>query len=79
MLKPMMPQGTYLLWVDARELGIGSAKEMQRFMNAEAKVAFNEGSMFGDEGLGYVRINCACPRSVLEEALRRFVGAVNRR
>ncbi|TLS49180.1 pyridoxal phosphate-dependent aminotransferase [Paenibacillus antri] len=78
MLKVMPPEGTYLLWVDARELGL-NAKGMSQFMNAEAKVAFNEGSSYGDEGVGYVRINCACPRSILEEALRRFVGAVERK
>jgi cystathionine beta-lyase len=78
MLKVMPPEGTYLLWVDARELGL-DAKGMSRFMNAEAKVAFNEGSSYGDEGVGYVRINCACPRSILEEALRRFIGAVERK
>jgi len=78
MLKVMPPEGTYLLWVDARELGL-HGKPMQQFMNAEAKVAFNEGSMFGDEGNGWVRINCACPRSILEEALRRFVGAIERK
>jgi len=78
MLKPMMPEGTYLLWIDGRELGL-NAKEMKQFMYQEAKVAFNEGSTFGDEGEGFVRINCACPRSVLEEALRRFVAAIERK
>lgn len=77
-LRPMPPEGTYLLWVDCRELGL-DPKGMKRLMFEEAKVAFNEGSMFGDEGAGYVRINCACPRSTLEEALRRFVGAVARK
>jgi cystathionine beta-lyase len=78
MLRPMVPEGTYLLWVDARELGL-NAKGMQQLMNAEAKVAFNEGSVFGDEGAGHVRINCACPRSILEEALQRFTGAIERK
>lgn len=78
MLKPMTPEGTYLLWVDASALGM-NAKEMQQFMNGEAKVAFNEGSMFGNEGEGYVRINCAAPRSILEEGLRRFTQAIQRR
>ncbi|MCI3923071.1 pyridoxal phosphate-dependent aminotransferase [Paenibacillus sp. TRM 82003] len=76
-LKPMTPEGTYLLWIDACALGM-HGKGMQRFINAEAKVAFNEGSVFGEEGAGFVRINCACPRSLLEEALRRFCGAIER-
>jgi cystathionine beta-lyase len=78
MLKPMQLEGTYLLWVDARELGL-NGKGLQQLMNAEAKIAFSEGSVFGDEGIGYVRINCACPRSILEEALRRFAGAIERK
>lgn len=76
-LLPMEPEGTYLLWVDARALGL-DAKGIQRLMNAEARVAFNEGSVFGAEGAGYVRVNCACPRPILDEALRRFAAAVRR-
>ena len=76
-LRPMPPEGTYLLWVDCRALGL-DPQGMKRLMFEEAKVAFNEGSMFGEEGAGFVRINCACPRSILEEALRRFAGAAAR-
>ncbi|MNO00892.1 hypothetical protein D3C81_2208800 [compost metagenome] len=44
-------------------------------MYREAKVAFNEGSIFGTEGQGHLRINLACPRSTLTEALERFTRA----
>jgi cystathionine beta-lyase len=40
-------------------------------------VAFSEGSVFGKQGAGYLRINIACPRSILAEALERFALAVN--
>jgi cystathionine beta-lyase len=78
MLQPMVPEGTYLLWIDARALGLSSA-EMKRFMYSDALVAFNEGSTFGPEGEGYVRINCACPRSILQQALERFAQAIQRK
>jgi cystathionine beta-lyase len=71
---PMRPEGTYLLWVDCRGLGrdIPGLKEL---MYKQAKVAFNEGSIFGSEGEGYLRINLACSRSTLVEALNRFCRA----
>jgi cystathionine beta-lyase len=78
LLQPMVPEGTYLLWVDARALGLNAA-QMKHFMYADALVAFNEGSSFGSEGEGYVRINCACPRSILQQALERFAQAIQRK
>ncbi|MBO8172636.1 MAG: pyridoxal phosphate-dependent aminotransferase [Bacillaceae bacterium] len=71
----MRPEGTYLLWVDYRKLGL-TIDEMKQVMFKQAKVAFSEGSVFGDEGKGFLRINLACPRVTLEEALERFVVAV---
>jgi cysteine-S-conjugate beta-lyase len=77
MLRPMRPDGTYLLWIDCRGLG-KSVPELKQLMFAEAKVAFSEGSVFGaDEGSGYLRINCACPRPLLMQALERFAAAIN--
>ncbi len=74
-LVPMTPEGTYLLWIDARKLQL-SASGMKQWMYEQAKVAFNEGSMFGAEGEGFIRINCACPRSILQTALERLVRAI---
>jgi cystathionine beta-lyase len=73
-LKPMRPEGTYLLWVDCRALGL-DAQGIKDLMFRRAKVAFNEGSVFGSEGEGFVRINLACPRATLKEALERFTRA----
>jgi len=73
-VKPMRPEGTYLLWVDCRGLG-KDAKGLKELMFQQAKVAFNEGSVFGTEGEGYLRINLACPRAIVEEALERFCRA----
>jgi cystathionine beta-lyase len=73
-VKPMRPEGTYLLWVDCRGLGL-DVKGLKQLMFEKANVAFSEGSVFGTEGEGWLRINLACPRSILEEALNRFCRA----
>lgn len=73
-VKPLRPEGTYLLWVDCRQLGL-DIQGLKHLMFKEAKVAFNEGSVFGTEGEGWLRINLACPRSVVERALKRFSDA----
>jgi cystathionine beta-lyase len=70
----MTPEATYLLWIDCRALGL-DAEGLKKLMYREAKVAFNEGSVFGTEGQGHLRINLACPRSILAEALERFCQA----
>ncbi|MDB5053523.1 MAG: cystathionine beta-lyase [Bacilli bacterium] len=74
-LKPMRPEGTYLLWIDCRGLNRDTAS-LKELMFGKAKVAFSEGSIFGLEGRGFLRINLACPQSVLREALDRFSHAV---
>ncbi|RXZ83320.1 pyridoxal phosphate-dependent aminotransferase [Paenibacillaceae bacterium] len=74
----MRPEATYLLWLDCRGLGL-SISELKKLMFEQAKVAFSEGSVFGVEGEGHLRINLACPRSLLQEALERFVAAARAR
>ena len=73
------PEGTYLPWLDCRELirnlGI-EAGELDEFMVNEADLWLDDGAIFGDEGLGYTRINIACPRSTLKEAVDRLRRAV---
>lgn len=75
-LKVRKPQGTYLLWVDFSELGL-SDDEVAKFLVENAKVALNNGPSFGIGGQGYQRINLACPRSMVEEALTRIKNAIN--
>lgn len=75
-VRPMRPDGTYLLWVDCRGLGLDTAG-LKELMYRKAGVAFNEGSVYGDDGKGFLRINVACPRSILEAALEKFAGAAN--
>lgn len=77
-IKAMTPEGTYLLWLDCSALKLNTS-ELKTLMFQKAGVAFSEGSVFGSEGVGYLRINFACPRSILEEALTRFSRAVRER
>jgi cystathionine beta-lyase len=77
-IKPVQPEGTYLLWLDCRSLGLDTA-ELKHFMLKEAKVAFNEGASFGKEGAGFLRLNAACRRATIEEALRRIQRAAEAR
>lgn len=74
-VKLVEPEGTYLVWLDFRALGL-DAKVLARFLAEEAQLALHPGHWFGREGAGFARMNIACPRSVLEEALRRLTDAV---
>ncbi len=69
-------QGTYLLWLDLRELGLDN-ESLRTFMREKAKVGLNDGYTFGESGSGFQRMNIACPRSILREALLRIETAVN--
>ena len=51
----------------------------KKLMFEEAGVAFSEGSVFGKQGAGFLRVNMGCPRSILTEALERFAAAARRR
>lgn len=75
-VKLVEPEGTYLVWLDFRELGLG-AKELARFLAHEARLALNPGYWFGREGAGYARMNIACPRSTLREATSRLANAIH--
>jgi cystathionine beta-lyase len=74
-IKVVVPQGTYLIWLDCRALGMDNMS-LNRFMREKAKVGLTDGFLFGAAGSGFQRINIACPRSILEEALGRIGSAV---
>jgi len=77
LLNPIVSEGTYLLWVDCRKLGLNT-DALKQLMYQEAKIAFNEGSLYGEQGTGFLRINLACPRPLLSKALDQFKGAIER-
>lgn len=65
------PEGTYLIWLDCSGLGYSDEELNYKVLN-DARLWLDEGSMFGEEGKGFQRINIACPKSILEEAMWRF-------
>lgn len=71
-IKVVETEGTYLVWMDLQELNLVDQKD---FIVNKARLWLDTGSMFGDEGRGFERINVACPRTVLEEALNRLKRA----
>jgi cystathionine beta-lyase len=68
-------EGTYLVWIDLRALGL-SDEELKKRILGRAKVWLDDGPMFGSGGEGFQRINLACPRSTLEQALEATVRAL---
>ncbi len=68
-------EGTYLVWVDCRALRLSSAELAERLLERQ-KLWLNEGTMYGTEGEGFLRINIACPRSRLMKALERLKAGV---
>ncbi|MGK7393847.1 MAG: MalY/PatB family protein [Candidatus Cyclobacteriaceae bacterium M3_2C_046] len=75
-IKMKRPEGTFLLWLDCRDLGLES-KELFRFMVKQAKLGFNDGPMFGSGGEGFQRMNIATPRTVLKKAMEQLRQAVD--
>lgn len=74
-LQVLKLEGTYLAWVDCKSLNI-SSEEIKDILMKRENVLINEGTMYGDDGEGYIRINLACPKSVLLEGLNRIYNAL---
>lgn len=64
-------EGTYLVWLDFRKTGL-SVEELEDLIVNRAKLWLDSGKIFGKSGEGFQRINVACPRQILEEALHRI-------
>lgn len=69
------PQGTYLVWLDCRALNLNDAALDELFVS-RAKLWLDAGTMFGQGGSGFQRINIACPRALLKKALEQLAGAL---
>ena len=69
------PEGTYLVWVDFRKLGL-SEKQREDLIVNKAKLWIDSGAMFGVDGEGFERFNIACPRSYLKKALDSLAKAI---
>lgn len=69
------PDATYLAWLDCRALSLNQ-DQLEDLMLNKAGLFLDEGYIFGEEGAGFERINVACPRSILEDALHRLMEAI---
>ena len=68
-------EGTYLAWADFRELGHDNETQI-RLLEETAKVGLDHGNWFGDNGTGFERFNIACPRTILEKAVKSIIKAL---
>lgn len=75
-IKPLRPQASFLIWLDCRGLGLDHDRLVDLFVR-KARLALNDGEMFGPEGKGFMRLNIASPRAVVREALDRLKEAVS--
>lgn len=74
-IKPLRPQASYLVWLDCRGLGLSHDDLIDLFVN-KARLALNDGAMFGPGGDGFMRLNVASTRKLLEQALLQLEDAV---
>lgn len=74
-IKVYRPQASFLVWLDCRELKLTQPELVQLFED-KAGLALNDGTMFGKEGEGFMRLNIGCPRSILNQALELLKKAI---
>lgn len=78
-VKAMLPDASFLLWLDCKGLGFDDTDALSQFFVHKARLGLNKGTIFGAGGEHHMRLNVACPRSVLEEAMNRLKKAVDER
>jgi cystathionine beta-lyase len=76
LIKPVIPEATYLLWLDCRKLGMNS-RQLKKFLIEKAKLGLSDGPAFGKGGSGFQRMNIGCPREKLKMALHRLNKAIH--
>ena len=72
----VVPEGTYLIWLDFRELEM-TEQEREDLVVNKAHLWLDSGAMFGKDGEGFERVNIACPRITLQQALNQLEQALN--
>ena len=70
-VRPLKPQASFLIWLDCRDMGLTQSELVDLFVD-KARLALNDGAMFGPGGEGFMRLNAGTPRRVLEEGLTRL-------
>jgi cystathionine beta-lyase len=76
-IKMLRPEGTYLVWLDCTNLDL-KEKDLKDFMIQDAGLGFNDGRMFGTGGEGFMRMNVACPKQIILDALIQLENAINK-
>ena len=75
-IKVIRPEGTYLMWLDCSDLNLNN-KDLNDFMIQDAGLGFNDGRMFGTGGEQFMRMNVACPKVTIKQALTKLKEAVH--
>ena len=75
-IRPWRPQASFLVWLDCRALGLSHDALIDLFVN-RARLALNDGAMFGTGGEGFMRLNVGTPRSILRQALQQLAAAIS--
>lgn len=75
-VKVMIPEASYLIWLDTRELGLND-DELKSLLLKKGKLALEFGPKYGDKGTGFLRMNIGCPKSMVEEGLKRLIHALS--
>lgn len=73
-VKCIKPQATFLMWFDFREWGL-TPEQLNDFLINEAKLGLNNGTMYGEQGSGFMRVNIGEPRSVIVRAMEQLLRA----
>jgi cystathionine beta-lyase len=76
-IRVYMPEASFLIWLDCRDFRLEQADLVRLFVNS-AGLALNDGTMFGHEGNGYMRLNVGCPRSLVAFGLDRLKVAIEK-
>ena len=75
-IKVIKSEATFLVWLDCRDLNLTQKELVNLFVN-KAKLALNDGTVFGKEGEGFMRLNVGTPLSNIEKALNNLKKAIN--
>lgn len=76
-IRPLRPQASFLVWLNCRDLHLGHDQLLDLFID-KAHLALNDGEMFGIGGEGFMRLNIASPRAIIQQAMERLAEAVKK-
>lgn len=74
-IKVNKPEATYLLWIDYRETGLSEDEMMEKLLH-KGRLALEPGSKYGEAGIGFLRMNVACPPALVKNGVERFIKAL---